>query len=228
MPLTNGELMMNTIKIFKLDGALQCGMGKEISLEEMAEKLKAIGGEIIEQEKKIVPYMISTVCGAPTGSANVYTLSRESWDRIKEGFLGTLGFSIWVFDTPTLLVFKYDGTLQCGMGEEVELEIMAKELEDNKVSIHNQYKSNDGKDHIKMCGASTGNINVYEIDSVSLPVAQKLGFTYLINQEVIDAMSDKSDEAMQAANILSLDINEGDDPPFPWIIVRGERPPFPW
>ena len=98
---------MDTIKVFKLDGSLQCGMGTEVTLEEMGEKLKMIGGEITGQEKQVVPFMIPHVCGAPTGSANVYTITKTSWEIIKRGFVGTLGFMVWVFDTPTVFVYKY-------------------------------------------------------------------------------------------------------------------------
>jgi hypothetical protein len=201
---------MTTVKIFQFDGTGQCGMGKEISLDEMEEKLKMIGGKIIQKEKRTVPYIIPTVCGAPTGAANVYTLPTENWELIKRDFLGTLGFALWVFDTARVLVYKYDGTLQCGMGKVVSVEEMAKEFEEKAIQVHNKYKSTDGAMHIALCGASTGQINVYEIDSLAFPAAQNIGFQYLTNKEVISVLGEGGEWP------IPLSFNSGGVGPLPW------------
>ncbi len=209
---------MSTIKIFKLDGTLQCGMGEEHTLDDMRNQLQSIGGDISDAKKERVPYMIPTVCGAPTGYANVFTITNESWERIKIGIVGTLGFAVWVFDTPTTLVYKYDGTLQCNMGHEIKLIDMAKELEAKEITVHNQYKATDGNIHISMCGASTGAINVFEIDSSSLEQAKNLGFSMLMNVKILADMTEQSintDPFINANSTLG-GTDDTDAWPWPW------------
>ncbi len=71
-------------------------------------------------------------------------------------------------------VFKYDGSKQCGEAPGIELEAMKKQLQN--IRVISQTKLNDGKMHIQMCGADTGQINVYEIPNSELQAALKLGF----------------------------------------------------
>lgn len=71
-------------------------------------------------------------------------------------------------------VYKYDGTKQCGEGQEISLEAMSKQLENIKVL--SMSKKNDGMMRIQVCGAPTGQANVYEIDTENLAKAKKLGF----------------------------------------------------
>lgn len=71
-------------------------------------------------------------------------------------------------------VFKADGTKQCGQGQRVSLLEMEKELKG--IKIYQSYNKNDGQMRVQMCGAPTGNCNVYEIDSKNLEQAKKQGF----------------------------------------------------
>lgn len=73
-----------------------------------------------------------------------------------------------------ILVYKYDGSRQCGQGTTVPLEAMAKDLQ--PISIFSKTKKNDGLVRIQMCGAPTGRANVYEISQKDLPKAKALGF----------------------------------------------------
>lgn len=75
--------------------------------------------------------------------------------------------------TGTVRVFKPDGSKQCEGGG-VELADMEKQLKG--IRIVSREKANDGKMRIQMCGADTGQINVYEIPSGDLAKAQKAGF----------------------------------------------------
>lgn len=72
-------------------------------------------------------------------------------------------------------VFKPNGSLQCGQGKSVDATIMAKDLKD--IQIYKTSVENDGKIRIQMCGAPTGNVNVYEIDKTNLESALSLGFS---------------------------------------------------
>lgn len=80
-------------------------------------------------------------------------------------------------DTPQtekIKVYKYDGSLQCGMGQSIELSDMQRELKN--IKVYSAERKHDGLMRIQLCGSPTGNSNVYEIDRKDLEVAQKAGF----------------------------------------------------
>lgn len=84
--------------------------------------------------------------------------------------------------TERVKVFKYDGSLQCGMGKPISPSDMQKELGAIKVySAENKY---DGLMHVQACGTITGKANVYEIDKKDLEAAQKAGFKLWTYDEV--------------------------------------------
>ena len=74
----------------------------------------------------------------------------------------------------TLFVYKYDGSLQCGMGKEVPVEKMEQELKGIKVL--SKTKKPDNLMRVQVCGSNTGQANVYEIPLDKLPEAEKKGF----------------------------------------------------
>jgi len=71
-------------------------------------------------------------------------------------------------------VYKYDGSLQCGLGKAVALEAMAKQLQG--VTVFSQSKKRDGLIHIQVCGSITGMANVYEIPLAQIKKAESFGF----------------------------------------------------
>lgn len=71
-------------------------------------------------------------------------------------------------------IFKYDGSLQCGMGKAISLEEMAKQLKG--ITIFSSINKSDGLMHIQQCGTATGKANVYEVNAVNLAATKKLGF----------------------------------------------------
>lgn len=74
----------------------------------------------------------------------------------------------------TVFVSKNDGSLQCGVGQNIPPEEMAKELGDIKVySLANKH---DGMMHIQVCGSSTGQVNIFEIAESDLKKAINKGF----------------------------------------------------
>lgn len=75
---------------------------------------------------------------------------------------------------PTAKVYKYDGSLQCGMGKGIPLEDAKAELKGLK--ILNSYHRNDGLMRIQLCGSPTGEANVFEIPKEELPKALAIGF----------------------------------------------------
>lgn len=76
--------------------------------------------------------------------------------------------------TDRVKVFKPDGSLQCGQGKAIAVSEMQKDLKD--IKVYSSVNKNDGMMRIQVCGAPTGNSNVYEIDRKDLEAAMKLGF----------------------------------------------------
>lgn len=74
----------------------------------------------------------------------------------------------------TVRVYRYDGTLQCGMGKRVSIDEMQKDLKE--VPVISSAHLNDGLMRIQLCGSPTGDANVYEIDESHLDKAKSLGF----------------------------------------------------
>ena len=61
---------------------------------------------------------------------------------------------------------------------------MAKELTDKGIEVKTSRKGSDGLVHIALCGASTGSLNVYSIDSTAFPHAEELGFRLLMTRQM--------------------------------------------
>ena len=77
-------------------------------------------------------------------------------------------------DNKNILVFKYDGSKQCGEGKEITLDAMSRQLQD--IKIISMSKKHDGMMRIQVCGAPTGHANVYEISEKDLKKANSQGF----------------------------------------------------
>lgn len=73
-----------------------------------------------------------------------------------------------------IFVFKYDGSQQCGLGNAVSVEQMAKELE--SIKIRRMEKRSDGLLRAQGCGMPSGQANIYEISKEDLDSALKRNF----------------------------------------------------
>jgi hypothetical protein len=216
-PLYAQELQL---RVYRLDGSLQCGMGSARSLADDQKDLELLGAKVISAEKKLLPVRVSNVCGAPTGRANTYVITESDWHKIRRSFVGPSKFGRWIFDSKTAVVYKYDGTLQCGEGTEVPLDVMAKELTGAGIKIESQRKSTDGLIHIAVCGSVTGSVNTYEIASSDLDKALDMGFSYFIDSETSKKILDQETHLAPATEMnLTTNVKAGGWP-LPW--------PFPW
>lgn len=79
----------------------------------------------------------------------------------------------------TFFIFKLDGTKHCEPHEGVSLDSMAHELAGAGIEVFSRQKGFDGREGIAICGATTGQINIYEIASSDLSAALSLGFKQL-------------------------------------------------
>ena len=73
-----------------------------------------------------------------------------------------------------LWVYKYDGSLQCGMGHEISLRAMRKELAG--IKIYGEEKKSDGLMRVAVCGSPSGQANRYRIHREDLDRAKQYGF----------------------------------------------------
>jgi len=178
--MTGTGFSADTVRVFRYDGSLQCGMGQAVPLDEMAKELTAVNITVLSSEKRVVPGFIIPLCGAPTGIANVYEIAKDDLPRIPADQRGVKRFQSWVYDGPSIEVAKYDGSLQCEMGRPVSLDEMEKELRAANIAIEAKAKKADGIQHLQMCGASTGTMNVYRIKASDLDKARALGFVLYI------------------------------------------------
>lgn len=79
------------VKVYKSDGSLQCGQGKQISLAEMQKQLKGI--VVHSSANKNDGLMRIQVCGSPTGNHNVYEIDRKDLEAALKA-----GFKEWTFE----------------------------------------------------------------------------------------------------------------------------------
>src|SRR3979411_2219779 len=68
--MTGTVFSADTVKVFRYDGSLQCGMGQAVPLDEMAKELTAVNIKVLSSETSVVSGLIIALCGAPTGMAN--------------------------------------------------------------------------------------------------------------------------------------------------------------
>src|SRR5690606_22862206 len=73
-----------------------------------------------------------------------------------------------------ILVAKSDGSRQCEEKSGISLVEMEKQLKG--IKVYSRSTQSDGLMRIQVCGASTGRLNVYEIDAANLAKAKSLGF----------------------------------------------------
>ena len=112
--------------------------------------------------------------------ANVYEIAKDDLRRIPTGPRGVKRFQPWVYGGPSIEVAKYDGSLQCEMDRPVSLDEMEKELRAANIAVQAKAKKADGIQHPQMCGASTGTMNVYRINTSDWEKARVLGFVLYI------------------------------------------------
>tara|TARA_R110000787_G_scaffold42217_1_gene103789 strand:+ start:86 stop:436 length:351 start_codon:yes stop_codon:yes gene_type:complete len=79
----------------------------------------------------------------------------------------------------TVLVFKYKSSVQCAPDSGILLDDMAADLTAANIKVLCAADGHDGNVAITLCGAETGEINVYEITKSALINAENLGFSNL-------------------------------------------------
>ena len=196
--MTGTVFSADTVKVFRYDGSLQCGMGQAVPLDEMAKELTAANIKVLSSEKRVAPGFIIALCGAPTGIANVYEIAKDDLPRIPAGQQAVKRFQSWVYDSASIEVAQYDGSLQCEMGSPVSLDEMEKALRGANIAVQAKAKKADGIQHPQMCGASTGMMNVYRIKASDLEKALEHWALFFISKgsrslEITEGVSRRCD-----------------------------------
>lgn len=190
-----------TITVYQLDGSIHCHSAETSTPAEASDELKQAGVKVLSASSRSLPTSLSGQCGTPTGRANVLVVDAADWKRLIRRRSDAHGFGVWVFDRPVMEVYKYDGSLQCKRGKEIPLDVMAKELTDNGIEVTASRKGSDARVHIAMCGASTGRLNVYSIDSTALSRAEELGFRLLITRSMTNEIKKPGSASRAAAQM---------------------------
>lgn len=177
----------STVKVFRSRGSLQCAGGGStpavmqgtLSKAGIAVKSSACGNDGL---------LHPAICGASDGRINIFVISRGKLAQAQ-----TLGFAHFsslpdaqatpceqevVF--PVARVFKYRGSLQC-TGGGIAPEVMQKELAGAGITVGSVSCGHDGLFRAAVCGASDGNINIFEIPASKIGEARSLGFADLVS-----------------------------------------------
>lgn len=86
------------------------------------------------------------------------------------------GSSLKLIEPNQAKVFKSDNSIQCEEGGRIPLEEMRQELAKAGIDVICAQEAHDGFGRPAVCGAGTGNINVYVIHSSNIPDAEALGY----------------------------------------------------
>jgi hypothetical protein len=181
-----------TLHVYQFAGTVQCSPDPGVKAEQAADLLRGQGVKVILAQRRKLPLSVAVRCGAPTGEVNVIEVPAADWALFTAQNADSGGYGVWVFEQPTVEVYRYDGTLQCGLGKEIPLEVTAAELTAAQIEVLASRKGRDGLDHIGVCGASTGAINVFTIAQKSLAAAERLGFDPLVTMELAEGIKPRT------------------------------------
>lgn len=214
------------VTVYQFAGTVQCSPDPGVSPEKAADLLRGQGVKVNSAQRRKLPMPVIVRCGAPTGEVNLIEVPAADWSLFVAGHADGGGYGIWVFEQPTAEVYKYDGTLQCGLGKEHTLAAMGEELTAAGIEVLESRKAKDGLDHIAVCGASTGAINVYTIAQAAVAQAEHIGFDPLVTQALADAIKP------HAKALDDPDAKAGNGPqgmaPLQRLTPPSERTPLLW
>lgn len=165
-----------TLKVFKSALSTQC-YNDGIPLDVMAQELADAGVKFTCAQRAFDGMAYPTVCGAPTGEINVFQISAADLTTVQQlGYVEVSSLPHYQ-DRPCepTKVFKYDGSVQC-QSSGIPLKKMAQELLRKGIDVSCSHKAHDGMMRPAVCGAGTGNLNVYRINPENLADAEALGF----------------------------------------------------
>lgn len=222
------------MKIYALDGSTQCGMTPPIPPEQMATLLTEAGIDVSEAHSERTPLIFPTMCGVPTGQANVFTIRDEDLDR---ALALQAGFEPWLFDADRIDMYQPDGSIQCHPeAEPLSPQQAAARLSETGVAVLAERRDHLGRIPA-VCGFPTGTINVVTIHAADYAAAVAAGWSLLSidvaslnNPELSRAFGKLLDtQGFRLGNVAIPGLGEPGDPegPRPWP-RPWPRDPFPF
>ncbi len=121
---------------------------------------------------KLVSALIFSMGLVACSSGNCRSQDKITAKTLEKGSAGDTGMK--APQAERIKIYKFDGSLQCGQGKATPVAEMQKEL--GTIQVFSSQNKNDGMMRIQVCGAPTGNCNIYEIPHKDLEAAQKKGF----------------------------------------------------
>lgn len=120
--------------------------------------------------------LIGVACASGNCRVNQETEKRKKMESVQSPDMTPKDPGGGMPDRPIdrVMVYKADGSLQCGQGKGLSPEEMQKELEG--VKVYSAINRHDGDMHPMACGLATGQVNVYEIARRDLDLAKRRGF----------------------------------------------------
>lgn len=120
---------------------------------------------------------ILSSCSTRTCKPNETISSQDNTAKVSQPVAGETTISPTTNMTnqiKKIKVYKADGSVQCEQGTGTKPEEMQKQLGD--IKVYSAENKHDGLIRIQVCGAPTGNCNVFEINESDFTKAEKLGF----------------------------------------------------
>ena len=84
-----------------------------------------------------------------------------------------------VNQTNSLFVYQDSGAKHCETNSGIDLSSMGQQLMNVGIEVISMRMGFDGREGVAICGASTGEINIYEIPASKINTALKIGFKRL-------------------------------------------------
>lgn len=122
--------------------------------------------------RKILPFAATLIIGCANGNCRENQAAKDKANPA--GAAKVAQYEIPSGPLDRIRVYKYDGSLQCGMGKPIPLDEMKASLKG--IKIYAAVNRADGLMHIQQCGTLTGKANVFEIEKKDLPTAKAQGF----------------------------------------------------
>ena len=166
----------DSLLVYELAGTVQCSDQPGHSPAAAAKALRALGLPVLSAERRRLPRPMPERCNAPTGDVNVFRVPAADWRRFVASGLATEEYLPWTFGDDRIEVYRHDGSRQCEPGSGTAPADMAEALRSAGVEVHGSRSGHDGLNRAAVCGAPTGNIDIFSIDASDLEAARELGF----------------------------------------------------
>ena len=93
-PLTKRKPKVSNVWVYKYDQSKQCDTKPGVSIEDMMKDFNDLKVTVLESKKQFDGLMRIQACGAFTGMANMFLISKEDFDKAS-----SRGYQRWDFES---------------------------------------------------------------------------------------------------------------------------------